>query len=512
MATAQGQDIICCQLCSNPVEHHCNLCHVDLCLSCVPKHIADKSREHEVVGYTFKKEYTVFLPTCLTHEKKRCEMFCQDCEIQICIHCLMERKQEIVADTEELENIIVPLYRNANLTTSPEEFDKVLSAIDEQEDKFCKAVHEANINLKDKVTKQKKEATKRCKSFSEKAEKELSRIIQNNKNILESNDAIAVINYKSRNGDFRGGPKMPIFPCPLFLAGILEQDRIVDMFGFLQTEDDVKEAGMLKMMNDPVVLSTIQSFYGLWHKLWRVQCVGRDEILISGDNKTINQIDKTGSILNTIHTNDDVIALTINSQLQPVFSLSNLYKKQTDIYIYNGNKVNVLFSTFPWFSVGLYYTRNGYLLVSMRSKDERKSRVVKYSETTEIQKIEYGNQGKPLFSTGSRAVLLLTENGNGDICVADNAGKEVVVVDSSGGLRFTYEGILSDHSNVTEFQPIHIATDINAQILVNDNSNNIIHIIDCDGNFVRYLELSCNGGLSIDVDYNLVIGDTETDE
>ena len=40
--------------------------------------------------------------------------------------------------------------------------------------------------------------------------------------------------------------------------------------------------------------------------------------------------------------------------------------------------------------------------------------------------------GKPLFAFGSAKVLLLTENGNGDIRVVDTAGKSVVVANVSG--------------------------------------------------------------------------------
>ncbi|XP_062579083.1 tripartite motif-containing protein 2-like [Saccostrea cucullata] len=525
MATAQGQDIICCQLCTNPVEHHCNLCHVDLCLSCIPKHMADKSKEHEVVGYTSRKEYSVVLPTCPTHEKKRCEMYCQNCQIQICIQCLMglhkkhefteihdilqEHKRQIISDTEELESTIVPKYKNINLCTDTTEFDKVLASIEDQEEKICKAVHEAGSQLKDQLAYQKKEAVRKSKESQSLAEKEVNHLVQKNKDIIKSNDATAIINYQSRIKNFHKGPVLPSFSCPKLFPGVIKGNQITEMFGLLQTRDELqKKTEMLKMMDEPVVLSTIQSPYGGKHCLWRVLCVGRDKILISGGIGTIKQINRTGSILQTIQVNDNVLTLAINSQLEPVFSLSNIPKKQTDIYIYKRNKMNVLLSTFNWFPTGLYYTRSGDLLVSMRSMDDTQSRVVKYSGTMESQKIQYDSLGQPLFSTGVTNVLLLTENGNSDICVADYAGKAVVVVNSFGGLRFKYPGNLSKQTNYRDFIPLNIATDVNTQILISDSSNNIVHIIDVDGNFIRYIEHPCKGGLSIDADHNLFIGDT----
>ncbi|XP_062572585.1 E3 ubiquitin-protein ligase TRIM71-like [Saccostrea cucullata] len=537
MATAQGQDIICCKFCPNPVEHHCNLCHMDLCPSCIPKHMDDNSREHEVVGYTSRKKDTIVLPKCNAHEKKQCEMYCKDCKTPMCVQCLMDshkkheftdikiilqdHKQKLLSDTEELENTIVPKYRNISLGTTAE-FDKVLSTIKEQEDKICKAVHEKSIQLTEEVSSRKKKAIRKNKesqSLAEKAEKEVNQIVTKNKDILNDNDATAILKYQSRNGDFRKGPHLQSFSCPMLLPGIIKENHITEMFGFLQTRDELQEKPrMLKMIDVPLVLGTIQSPYGnheefgIEHQLRNVQCVGRDKILTSGGDKTIKEIDRTGSILRTIHTNAIVWALTINSQMEPVHSISYAHKQNADIYVYNKKAVNVLFSILNWFPVGLCYTDNGDLLVSMRSMDKTQSKVVRYSGTTEIRKIQYDSQGQPLFSTGDTNVLLLTENGNGDICVSDNKGKAVVVMNSSGGLRFKYKGNLFNQSKYREFEPCNISTDVNTQILISDLSNNVVHIIDCNGNFVRYIENLCNGRLSIsiDEDHNLLIGESKS--
>ncbi|XP_062585818.1 uncharacterized protein LOC134247478 [Saccostrea cucullata] len=529
MATTQGQDIICCQFCPNPVEHHCNLCHVDLCLSCIPKHMADKSREHEVVGYSFRKKHPFTPPLCLTHKINRCETYCQDCSIPICIQCMMgshrkheftdisdilrEHKQKIKSDTEELENRIVPKYRNINLSTATTEFDKVLSVIKEQEDKLCKAVRKASIQLTEEVTAQKTEVISKYKENQYSVEKEINQIVQKNKETLKDNDATVILNYQSQNNDFRSGPELPRFSCPKLIAGIVKQDQIVGMFGFLQNGDDMeKKPEMLKMMDVPMVLGTMQIPFGGMFNLWSVQCVGKDKILTSGDDAQIKVINRrNGIILKAIETIYNVRALTINSQLKPVFST---YLK-TNIYRYKNTreKVEVLLDTPDWFPVGLWYAVNGDLLASMRSTDRTQSRVVRYSGNKEIQKIQYDSQGQPLFSTGVRqTVLHLTENGNGDICVADCAGKAVVVVNSSGGLRFKYTGNLSIQSKYREFRPSHITTDVNTQILISDTSNEIVHIIDCDGNFVRYIDHPGTGGLSIDGDHNLVLGHLHTGE
>lgn len=107
-------------------------------------------------------------------------------------------------------------------------------------------------------------------------------------------------------------------------------------------------------------------------------------------------------------------------------------------------------------------------------------------------------------------MLPITENGNGDICVADYIGKAVVVVNPDGEFRFNYKGNLSPNSIYISFQPCGIVTNVNEEILIIDDVMDSVHVIDRDGNFLRYIEYPSMGGLGIDADNNLVIGEEDT--
>lgn len=150
------------------------------------------------------------------------------------------------------------------------------------------------------------------------------------------------------------------------------------------------------------------------------------------------------------------------------------------------------------------------LLVSMRSVDKTQSRVVRYSGTTETMAIQNDSQKTPLFSVDTQYLLLLTENGNGDICVSDYAAEAVVVVNVSGELQFEYRGPPSLNPCFKAFKPARITADVNQHIIINDLLNNILHVIGRDGSFLRYIEYPCNGGLSIDTDHNLVLGEDKS--
>lgn len=211
--------------------------------------------------------------------------------------------------------------------------------------------------------------------------------------------------------------------------------------------------------------------------------------------------------MKTISLLGNAIGLSLNVQQELVFIKG---WEDTKVFKCENNSVVTLLELSNWQPRGLCHTVNGNLLLSMRSLDEAQSRVVRYSGSIECQVIMNDKRGKPLFSVHSRLVLHLTENGNGDICIADYAGNAVVVVNSSGILRFRYGGNKITNVKNNTYRPVHIVNDKNCHILIHNQSNNNVHIIDCVGNFIRYIEYPCDGGISVDTDHNLVVGELVT--
>ncbi|XP_062610706.1 uncharacterized protein LOC134272500 [Saccostrea cucullata] len=113
------------------------------------------------------------------------------------------------------------------------------------------------------------------------------------------------------------------------------------------------------------------------------------------------------------------------------------------------------------------------------------------------------NQGSLLKSITS---TYITENRNLDICMSDEKTRAVVVVNQVGKLRFRYTGHIPALNN-QPFDPRGITTDSQSHILTADCDNDCVHIIDQNGQFLRYIDcgLSQPEGLCTDTIDNLCV-------
>lgn len=175
------------------------------------------------------------------------------------------------------------------------------------------------------------------------------------------------------------------------------------------------------------------------------------------------------------------------------------------------NKTIIKWISFTeWMPCSVCSTSSGDLLVILNSNSNMQTKAVRFFGSKEKQVIQFNEVGQFLFSSGY-SIRYLRENMNLDICVSDFKGRSVVVVNKTGKQRFTYTCPPSISKD--SFDPSGITTDSQSWFLITDYTSRRVHILDQDGEFLRYIancELGCPWGLCLDSRDNHFVAEWKT--
>ncbi|XP_056002489.1 uncharacterized protein LOC130049217 [Ostrea edulis] len=533
--------IILCDLCKTAhLQSHCERCHINLCQTCVGKHLSDSSIRHTVVPYKYRKYLNY--SKCPDHADELCKHYCEKCDIPVCSDCISSGKhgghdisnilekhssqtESVQKDLEELETRIYPRYEEmaSDVQTEKAKLEKEygkLTTIADQQGKILHREVTAIVNQRksDIQEMENKHLSTLNKNTDEITQKitELKQIISNLKSILKSNDVSLTTTYKCRNSEFRTLPSKVPITLPSFTPEKINKDQLNEMFGSLSplsinTEhgDTMKSAEAVSsppvkpLLDEPRLAVTIKTGYIY---LTSVSCLNEDQVWTRGDNEIMKLLNLQSKLLISIKTKSGNrpwdIAVTRDGDL--VYTDNH----NDTVNLVKNKQIHTVITLQGWEPRNLCSTASDDLLVTMISDDREQSKIVRYSDSTEKQTIQFDDQGRALYSCDP--IKYIIENRNLDICVADNGARAEVVVNQSGKLRFRYTG---HPSNTKQAFTLHgIATDSQSHILAADCQNNRIHILDQDGQFLRYIhcDLVTPHGLCVDIRDNLFLAESDT--
>ncbi|XP_065928525.1 tripartite motif-containing protein 2-like [Magallana gigas] len=517
-----AQDVLRCHLCETPgPPMFCDICHIHLCVACVGKHLLDESKEHKVV--TFKKQG--FAPECSKHSKKLCELYCEQCDIPICVECvssgehlghkvvgilkIVENKKEALrGELQELENIIDPKYQAiaSNIQVQKADLNKNSNKLTKAIDRHGEALH---IEIDTAIEKLKSDVdAMKLKHMADlnKQENEIKRsisdialIIADLKKLMNSNDVILISAYNSRNAEFRRLPPKLTVSLPRFTPQKINKEQIFQQIGCLsafpiKTEEHGYTNGSpgaesspqdRPLIDIPRIITEINTEYGEFNNLLSVSCLSDDEVWTSGMDNMMRLYNLHGKLVKSIQTklgNRSIDRAVIQSG-----ELVYTDPHDRTVNIVKNAQIQTVIRLQGWKPCYICSASDGDFLVVMENEITKHTKVVRYSDSREKQTIQYNDKGQPLYSSQSHTKYMC-ENKNQDICVADSYtdSPAVVVVNQAGKLRYTYTG--PPLPTKEPFEPVGITTDSRSRILASDINNQCIHILDQDGQFLRYIE------------------------
>jgi sugar lactone lactonase YvrE len=341
--------------------------------------------------------------------------------------------------------------------------------------------------------------------------------VQENKDILKSNNVSDVNNHHSKLTEFRTFPQVPDLTLPSLIAHTVQGKELSLEFEEYKAKltqstlssltDKASNLSLTELLEEAKVIANIPTNL---KELLRVACVGSDRAWISGRDKKIGCVDIHGTVTDTVTSTciDFPTDITVNRQGELIYIDS---AHRTVNIVRHGKTQTLITTPQGWYPRGLHCTRSGDILVSMCTTDKGPCKIVRYQGQRVTQEIDKDDRGNPICE-GGKFVVLVTENNNGDIVASDVNARAVVVVDRTGKVRFRYND--KPPGGQQPFCPTTIVTDSMGHIIVGDQLNRCLHILDQSGRFLRCVDSGLNKpvGLSVDSEGRLWVGLYESGE
>lgn len=535
-----AQDIQRCTLCKHAVAPmYCDTCRINICKDCVESHVSDVSIDHKVVPLKHRgsiPDYSI----CSEHKTKQRDLHCEQCNISICVECtssidhrghnffyikkkILERKERVLKDLGELEKSLHQKYEeiSSNIQVQKdiltENSQTVKTAISKHGDDLHQEVESLITKLKSDLYKtESKQLASLNKQQNEVAVtiSEIKKSIARLRKLSNSNDDSLLLSYNSRNAEFRNLPHEIEVTLPSFTPNKINREQLHKQIGSLsfttkgqlctKVKRGVKSSLQDRLLpSEPSTLITIETGY---RSLYSVSCIGDEEIWTCGLDNIMRLYNIQGELVKSIQTKSgnlpQDISVTRDGEL--------IYVDHEDrsVNLVNNKRIEAVVRLQWWKPCNVCCTSSGGFLVMMIKDENKQSRVLRYTGS-EKHTFQFNDNGKLLYSSGG--MKYVSENKNQDICVADNKAQAIVVINKNGKHRFSYTGPPSASNE--SFDPVGITTDNHGQILTTDCRNHRIHILDQNGQFLRFIDncgLHTPWGLCVDTHNRLLVAESKS--
>ncbi|XP_061186272.1 uncharacterized protein LOC133194307 [Saccostrea echinata] len=489
--------------CQGDTEFYCNTCKHELCIQCKERHVIDLDTiYHDVVIYREKYEYIPKQETCVRHSGRIHHLYCQSCELPICLQCKGHKKHHILdirtayKTNRQQNKEIIQIIRSQTLYNSCFLLAGIKTDIKTCHTEISNRQSEMSVKaqrLKNLIQNILYDVKIRYASYM------MNRLKQQKRKM--NRHLTSIENYEHRSEQSANRPvKFLLFlNKPRFLkikdTPHLTQHALLSLVEEINKKDvvklgeiqitergkrEVRNESLLKLMSTPVLQKSVEvtGVRGVDHlsfvtsdQVWVSDMYNNLILTNTAGDRLYHLTDRSGSGYGGLYTVNGI------SDLIYVDEDRNITKLSKD----KGTKYILIKYTEPWKPRCIYCSPcNGDILVGMRNADSDTAKVSRYNDTGELsQTIHHNNSGQELYGIPR----YITENRNGDVIVSDYYFEAIVVIEREGKHRFSYTGPPVG----PRVAPRGVCTDALSHILVCDYNTNTIQMIDKNGQFLSLI-------------------------
>ena len=396
---------------------------------------------------------------------------------------LQDKRATLQQELKNLESIKVKEWQDLMIEAKKMTSDYLgqVDSIEKKLEERAKEFHTRVEEIKENYKKQLNELKISNLSILQKQEKMVSEGLEKVKqeikeceDRLRSIDMESLLEHKGAKSDKKD--PLPIISCiipPVLTTCHTDTEALTEMFGQLTIPPP-------QLIPKPSVQSEFRTEIGYPS----VTCVGSGEAWVQTEKRTIQLVDRHGTVKDTIHTDFDFSDMV----LSPKGDILLTDKDNNCIKAISGDKtIKTLFKLQSKPS-GLCYLHSGDIAVPFHSE----GRVVIYSASWKVIK----ELDKKLFR---RPFRIAQSKVNSDLYISDLSAENVVALDKDYRVQYEYTG----QGNGDHFDPRDLCTDNAGHVLITDYINNRVDILDRDGQFRQFLlteEQGVRRPVRIDVD------------
>ncbi|XP_062596330.1 uncharacterized protein LOC134257753 [Saccostrea cucullata] len=533
--SVRGQELIVCSKCKeDAVEYFCVSCELDLCRKCKQEHNeALGTRSHDIRVYREKYRESLIDEKCQLHPQsdEYYSQYCHECGVPVCKLCAQSPSHH--SHTLDDLNSLYLQYREKYREWYKRIRLELLPQVKIEQDNIEKDLERRNRQFTE-ILKRLEEQAKNLKTLIDEVVAEHRSSITDLQNsqlsTLQNSGQELLSNEKKLNNILEGFEKsanMPAtfffyvkenpiveleslniskLPTPYYKEANFNKNDIQTLIGVIgeETQKQISRTPSRTPSMEAEAVNTVTEMkLNIPHitHVRHISCGTSDRLWISGTEDLVLTDIKTKKTLYKLPvTTDGYGCHSVNREGALIFidGASNIKK------LSEGREAELLMrTTEPWKPISIHCSHSSDTLLIGMIIPLKSAKVVCYNGAgQEIQTLQNDHRGKPLYE----APAYITEN-NGDVIVSDYKRRAVIVMEKTGKHCFSYRG--PPLGSTTELWPRGVCTDSQTNILVSDFYTQMVHIVDNDGHFLRYLHVDQGlrkpFGLCFDSEKNMVV-------